>query len=263
MSKMSSKLVLEASLGVIKSVKPILLRDGPTSKLPEAYKKFYREWKFQKPTPVHYIPEPGKWKRNPETGEVSRVENVPIPTRFAPEMENMLLGGERIIKGFVKPNRLSRRVPRWWLPVLKRTVVHSEILGTYMPTLLTERSPACDLQTNLALKLKRKMLQALATGNCHPDDPTKRDYILEKYAKYMVPMEEAEWYGLSLKEAMLKHHLAQQQEIVPLKHQYRAELVQRLQELGPDNIEIETEQKSSSWLSRINPFASKETSRKD
>jgi hypothetical protein len=43
---------------------------GVAARLPEAYKKFWYEWKKQKPTPVHYIPEPGKWKRNPETEEV-------------------------------------------------------------------------------------------------------------------------------------------------------------------------------------------------
>lgn len=37
--------------------------------LPEAYQKFWWEW-VRDPTPVHYEPEPGKWKRNPKTDEV-------------------------------------------------------------------------------------------------------------------------------------------------------------------------------------------------
>jgi large subunit ribosomal protein L28 len=69
---MTAKKIVNLSLGVLKSVKPL----GPfdpsktASQLPEEYKKFFREWQWQKPAPVHFIPEAGKWKRNPETGEV-------------------------------------------------------------------------------------------------------------------------------------------------------------------------------------------------
>ncbi|KAJ8872032.1 hypothetical protein PR048_028372 [Dryococelus australis] len=43
---------------------------GVAARLPEAYRKFWREWKSTTPAAVHYIPEPGKWKRNPNTGVV-------------------------------------------------------------------------------------------------------------------------------------------------------------------------------------------------
>ncbi len=39
-------------------------------KLPEHYRNFYIQWKFAKPTPVHYQPTEVEWVRNPETGEV-------------------------------------------------------------------------------------------------------------------------------------------------------------------------------------------------
>lgn len=40
------------------------------NRLPTCYQNFFKEWKYGKQTPVHYKPEEGKWKRNPETGEV-------------------------------------------------------------------------------------------------------------------------------------------------------------------------------------------------
>ena len=46
------------------------INHGEGAKLPDAYKKFYTEWKLTEPLPVHYTPEEGKWKRDPETEEV-------------------------------------------------------------------------------------------------------------------------------------------------------------------------------------------------
>lgn len=42
----------------------------PGSLLPEAYVKFWREWKLATPTAVHHIPKESKWERNEITGEV-------------------------------------------------------------------------------------------------------------------------------------------------------------------------------------------------
>lgn len=43
---------------------------GVGAELPEAYKKFWREWKLQQPTAVHYIQQEGVYVRNEETEEV-------------------------------------------------------------------------------------------------------------------------------------------------------------------------------------------------
>lgn len=51
-------------------MKPGLFDNGLGARLPEAYKKFYKEWKLTEPAAVHYIPEEGKWKRDEITGEV-------------------------------------------------------------------------------------------------------------------------------------------------------------------------------------------------
>lgn len=50
--------------------KPNIFSRGVPARLPEVYKKFYEEWNKPSTVPVHYIPEEGKWKRNPVTGEV-------------------------------------------------------------------------------------------------------------------------------------------------------------------------------------------------
>jgi len=50
-------------------------------------------------------------------------------------------------------------------------------------------------------------------------------------------MEEVEWYGLTMKEAMIKNHLSKQVESKPLKHLYRQELLQYLRESKDTEIE--------------------------
>lgn len=42
--------------------KPSRWSAGIGLELPEAYKKFWREWKLTTPTPVHYIPKEGKYE---------------------------------------------------------------------------------------------------------------------------------------------------------------------------------------------------------
>lgn len=61
------------TLGVFQ--KPGLFDKGVGALLPEAYKKFYKEWRLAEPSAVHYVPEEGKFKRNELTGEVYVVHN--------------------------------------------------------------------------------------------------------------------------------------------------------------------------------------------
>lgn len=58
---------------------------GLASQLPDAYKKFWKEWKNTEPTAVHYIPKEGKWERDEITGQVRTVQNIPIPVIYPPE----------------------------------------------------------------------------------------------------------------------------------------------------------------------------------
>jgi hypothetical protein len=47
------------------------------------------------------------------------------------------------------------------------------------------QTPACDLQSQLAFKLKRKMLLSLLKKDLYPDDPVKREEVYNTYKKYM------------------------------------------------------------------------------
>ncbi|XP_021193373.1 large ribosomal subunit protein bL28m [Helicoverpa armigera] len=255
---------------------------GIASELPVAYKKFWREWKILKPAAVHYIPQEGKWKRDDLTGEILPIQNVPLPLKYPAEINEGLWGGEAVVKGFQKRDPRRRRVPHYWVPVLKRTVVKSEILNTHLSVTVTDRTislindhygfdhyllktPACDLVSMLALKLKKQILIELMNG-CprYAHDPQRQKEVYEEYKTYLSSYtpEEIEWYGLSWYEALCK--LAKQKEAankpVPLKNMYRKNLVEKLKAAGIDSTKTSPEEISNttSWLSKMNPFGKKD-----
>jgi hypothetical protein len=47
------------------------------------------------------------------------------------------------------------------------------------------QTPACDLQSHLAFKLKRKMLLSLLKKDLYPDDPVKREDVYNTYQQYL------------------------------------------------------------------------------
>ncbi|XP_046747821.1 39S ribosomal protein L28, mitochondrial isoform X2 [Diprion similis] len=226
------------------------LEFGIGAEMPAAYKKFYAEWKYAKPTPVHYIEKEGKYERNEATGEVYPIQNVPLPLKYPKESHQGLWGGEAVIQGFQKRHPDKQKIPHFWVPALKRSVVYSEVLDKYMRVTLTERTldlihknygfdyyllktPAYDLKSELALKLKKKILEALSEKSLYPNDPIKKEKVYSRYEQYLsaYTKEEIEWYGLNWHEACVKMFTikAAQTVIAPLKHQYRAELITELQ----------------------------------
>ncbi|CAL7948197.1 unnamed protein product [Xylocopa violacea] len=250
--------------------------NGIGAKLPEEYKKFWREWKLQTPTAVHYIKQEGKYVKNEETGEVKPVQNVPIPLLYPKEFHQGLWGGEAIIQGFVKKHKFNRRYPHFWFPSLKKSVVYSEVLDKYISVVVTNRTinlinehygfdhyllktPACDLKSELALKIKREILLTLADKTLYPDDPVKQEEIYAKYKEYLTAYtrEEIEWYGLTYNEACEKWKKQDMElhKVEPLKHQYRSELIAKLKE---EEVQAATKTlaKSSIWSSKWNPFSS-------
>lgn len=260
---------------------------GPGARLPEAYRKFWREWRETKPAAVHYIP-PGEetWQRNEVTGEVNLNQDIPLPLKFPKELNEGIWGGEAVIKGFQKRTPYKRRVPHYWVPVLRRTAVRSEILNVYLSTVVTDRTllqihessgfdhyilktPACDLQSSLALGLKRKMLIALL-NNCPDVSAEKRDSTMAEYKQYLTQYtpEEVEWYGLTYEDALKKLQLIDEaalaDSIVPHKVLFRQRLIEQLEE-AKHRVESGDKEAaitdmlpgSQSWLSKINPFAKK------
>lgn len=256
------------------------LKPSPFSvaaRLPAVYLKFQEQLNAP-PAPVHYIPEP-KWKIDPETKHKKRFENVPIPLKFPKEMDKGLWGGEAVVQGFVKEKLKRRRMPKFWVPELKRSIVYSEILNKYMSVTVTERTlslidkhygfdnyiletPVQDLKSQLALDIRRHMLLALANKEGHHEDPEKQQKVFEKYQKFAIPKEEAEWFGLSMREAIKKQRILEEgKKRVPLKHEYRRKFIEELKahKESESIFQISGEGSSArSWLSRLNPFGKKE-----
>ncbi|XP_018049834.1 PREDICTED: 39S ribosomal protein L28, mitochondrial [Atta colombica] len=250
---------------------------GIGAELPEEYKKFWKEWKLQQPAAVHYIKKEGLFERNEKTEEVYPVQNVPIPVIYPKEIDDGIWGGEAIVQGFKKKGIFKRRVPHFWIPSLYKSVIYSEVLDTYMRVVITQRAlslihenygfdhyllktPACDLRSLLALKLKRQILIALADKTLYPNDPKKHTEVYAKYEQYLsaYTRKEIEWYGLTYKEACKKWIQLNTKQSQPLKIQYRSELIAKLKEnkiKEAENVNVVLPEETSSWLNRLNPFS--------
>lgn len=249
------------------------------AKLPESYKKFFAEWKEEKAKPVHFIEKQGRYKLN-EKGRVVSVTNVPIPNKFTLEQDQGIWGGESVIEGYRLPaHQFETYVPDYWIPRLLDQIIYSEILDKYLNVTVTQRTidlihqhygfdtyiletKACDLNSLLACKIKRKMLLALHNKSLYPDDPSKRDSIYAKYQKYLegFSREDIEWYGYSIPEAEEKFLALDKEEQdkakVPLKIVYRQQMLEELKQMKLDGIlDKDSEKKDTSFLQKFNPFA--------
>lgn len=92
------------------------------------------------PAAVHYVPRDEDWVRDEVTGQINPIPNIPLPLIDPPESHEGIWGGEAVVRGFRKRSKFIRRFPHFWVPVLRRTVVHSEILDEYMSVVVTDRT---------------------------------------------------------------------------------------------------------------------------
>lgn len=273
---------------------------GLGAQLPEAYKKFWKEWKHQKPAAVHYIPKEGEWERDEVTNEIKPVQNVPIPLIDPQEANQGIWGGEAVVKGFQKRHPLKRRVPHFWVPVLRRSVVHSQVLNQHLSMVVTDRTlekihecrgfdhyllktPACDLRSTLAFKLKRKILLELLHGcPTHAGKPEHQKRLKQEFGCYLEAYtpEEIDWYGHTYMEAIkkLQAEIRAQNTVLPHKVQFRSKLIEQLRQAGireagsvaeptllkEKDADIDAlakidsaDSSSSNWLSKLNPFGKK------
>lgn len=65
---------------------------------------------------------------------------MPLPLTYPKEFHQGIWGGEAVVQGFQKKHRRSRRYPHFWFPALKKSVVYSEVLDTYMSVVITNRT---------------------------------------------------------------------------------------------------------------------------
>ncbi|KFD52570.1 hypothetical protein M514_06604 [Trichuris suis] len=219
-------------------------------RLPDFYKRRYWLNLLHNEEPVHWRPFTDLHTWDSKINVRYENENYPVLVLYPPEADKGLWGGEGVVKGYrlmdVRP-RKKRFLPRdwlpsYWFPKLMDRVLYSEILDKYMKVTVTQRTmglidkhygldfylletPEPDLHSKLGCKLKRILLLALARR--HFGDPTKSEEILEKYAKFIMPEEEAEWIGLDLNEACRK--LQQQEQLIkpePLIEVYRRQMAE-------------------------------------
>ncbi|XP_049515177.1 39S ribosomal protein L28, mitochondrial isoform X2 [Dermacentor silvarum] len=119
------------------------------------------------------------------------------------------------------------------------------------------KTPVQDLHSQLALDLRRKMLLALARKDLYPDKPEKQKEILEKYKEFIVPEEEADWFGLTLWQAERK--LMDYEDALPkqkpLKYQFLNDFLEELKLKEEEKKQQEaTADQQESWVSKLNPF---------
>lgn len=225
------------------------------------------------PKPVHYRKDERKYTED-RHGQRIPVQNVPIPITYPREANEGLWGGEGIIEGLKKKNNnpLKPRVYKIWKPFLTRRVFYSEILDKHFEITVTLRTlnqidevhgfdnyilktHEVDLRSQLGNTLKREMLLALARRDSHKNNPKKQEEVYKKYKEFVIPEAEAEWVGLSLKQAEQKQLFLEEQEkqeqARPLKEQYLQDLVAKLKS-------GEVEQEDKSWISKFSPFKSQE-----
>ena len=65
-----------------------LWETGIRGKFPRHYVKFYKEWEKGPETPIHYQPNPARFKKN-EFGQVIRIQNPKIPVLFPDEFHKV------------------------------------------------------------------------------------------------------------------------------------------------------------------------------
>ncbi|KAM3875487.1 large ribosomal subunit protein bL28m [Diretmus argenteus] len=210
------------------------LKQGIYTRLPKHYLKSLEQ---KEPTPVHWKPLGIKYRANPNTGLKERVQDVPIPIYYPPESQDGLWGGEGWISGFRYANndKMSTRLYKTWKTQLFNRELYSEILDHKFTIAVTARTldlidaaygfdfyilqtPKEDLNSKLGMDLKRAMLLRLARKDTelYPNDSSKREKVYNKFKRFEIPEEEAEWVGLSLEEAVEKQRLLEHKEPDPL-----------------------------------------------
>ncbi|CAG2102223.1 unnamed protein product [Medioppia subpectinata] len=213
---------------------------------------------------------------NKQRHKVERVADTPIPVIYPPEADVGIWGGEGIVKGYVKPRKYfeaGKIRPKYWFPNLKRAVFYSEILDKYFRTICTRRTlelvdkhygfdsyilrtEVQDLKSGLALNLRRIMLLTLIRKDFK--DPKHCEEMVDKYRDCLIPEEEAEWVGLSVRDAMVKQKLidAKANKAIPLKATLTQELIEELQKMK-DSGELDIIMKDEDKTNWFNKFKSK------
>ncbi|TRY70990.1 hypothetical protein TCAL_09301 [Tigriopus californicus] len=240
---------------------------GIDARLPAHYKTYYREWQRgpEKFRALAFQYKDGVFEKD-EFGQVRRIQNHSGIILYPDEFHEGLWGGEGVIKGVQAPKPAKRwpntgqTVPRYWFPKTHQAVVYSEVLDQALTVTATPygeylvdqygsldsyllQEPVNEVYSRFLLRLKREILLALVRRDLYPHNERRKAKLLAKYEPYVLPDEEADWHGLSLKDARLKQgemdRLAAQRAQVPQKIALRRELVDLLK--GGDMDEVDAD----------------------
>lgn len=265
---------------------------GIDARLPAHYKAYYRQWARgpQKFRALAFQYKDGVFEKD-EFGLVRRIQNHSGIILYPDEFHEGLWGGEGVIKGVQAP-KVSKRwpneghtVPRYWFPSTRQTVVYSEVLDKAMAITATPygeylvdqhggldlyllKEPVNEVYSRFLLRLKREILLALVRRDLAPHSERKKARLLTKYEPYLLPEEEADWHGLSLKDARQKQgeldRLAAQRAQVPKKVELRRELVELLRSGDMDEVDADLilEPETDSTLGTAIKSVSKKLSKK-
>jgi len=233
-------------------------------RLPEHYKQRYRETRNRQPALVHEKTPDKKYIVDHETGTREYIRgNPPIPVVYPAQSKLGLWAGEGLVPGYLRPHRSGAHkrdqylTCKLWRPKILKLIFYSEILDKYYALTCTRRAVRLieeaqsfdhyilkthqvDLHSTIGMDLKREMLIRLAKKDTelYPNDKEKQNMIFNRYSKYMIPLEEAEWIGLSLWQALKKQlksdEEARKAQIKPLKNLFADRLCQELDRLKID-----------------------------
>ena len=252
-------------------------KTGLMQYMPEHYKEYYTQWSKGPNQHIHSVPNTARFEKD-EWGEIYPVQNPRVHVIYPDQFHTGLWGGEGVIKGLLKrPDGNHRNFTppgaKYWWPRLFEGVAYSEILDAHIDLVCTKRgirlvdekkgfdyylleTPVNEVYAKGLLRIKRELLLALADKNQFSTRLGGKPEVYEKYEKYAVSQEEADWHGLSFPEALRKQSkiLAVEAEnsVQPDKIKYRQKFVEELRAGKVDELEmldIDSESASEkTWL---------------
>ena len=249
---------------------------GHLKNIPQHYRDYHETWRQGPTEHIHSIPNKATFEKD-EWGEIYPVQNPRIYVVYPDQFHKGLWGGEGVIKGMLKrPDGNHRNFTppgaKYWWPRLFEGVVHSEILDAYIDVVCTKRgvklvdesggfdyyllkTPVNEIYATGMLRLKRELLLALANKDNFSTKLGGKPDVYEKYQRFAVSYEEADWHGLTFPEALRKQArletIAAAESVMPDKHKFRAELVEMLRSGKADDlemVELEADSPDSSWI---------------
>ena len=245
--------------------------------MPQHFKDYHMQWRRGPRQHIHSVPNTARFEKD-EWGEIYPVQNPRVHVIYPDQFHKGLWGGEGVIKGMLKrPDGNHRNftppAAKYWWPPLFEGVAYSEILDVHIDLVCTKRgirlvdeskgfdyylleTPVNEIYAEGLLRIKRELLLALVDRDQFSTKRGGKPDVYDKYQKYAVSFEEADWHGLSFREAMKKQARIQELEaersIQPDKIKYRKQLIEQLRTGKLDDLQMmEMESESSadkSWL---------------